>query len=197
MIIHGHEQLISYLNENKNEIEITKLIEIGATREVKPDQNSTLKLCKFCNENNIKFISVDMDEKNVKQNDIILNKHKLKYESYIQKGEVFLQQYDDVVDVIYLDAFDYDHGRHSIQRKQRYETILKTKISNDACFNMHLECAKEIQKKSKIGTIVCFDDIYNETTFEGKGKTAIPYLLNNGFEIQEYQPTTMILKRIN
>lgn len=192
--MHGHELLLNYIR--KTDRDTNTIIEIGATREKEHTlQNSTIHLCIYCNDKSIDFISVDMDSENILRNNNDLDSMNLKYKSFIKKGEDFLKEYDGVIDVIYLDAFDFYHNSHSEKRKSKYRDIMGTEITNENSHKMHLECSIEISKKSKQGTIVCFDDVLNGKTFDGKGKTAIPYLLDNGFEIIEYVPNAIILKK--
>jgi len=60
-----------------------------------------------------------------------------------------------------------------------------------------MTCAKNILPNLSDDVLICFDDVFDINTFEGKGKTAIPFFLNNGFEIAYYRstPGTLILKR--
>lgn len=57
-------------------------------------------------------------------------------------------------------------------------------ITNDNCWESHLEMSRRLLKNDV--DIICFDDIYDENTFIWKGKTSIPFLLDNGYEIYEY-----------
>jgi NAD(P)-dependent dehydrogenase (short-subunit alcohol dehydrogenase family) len=58
------------------------------------------------------------------------------------------------------------------------------KITNEASWKMHLEVAVELVRLVKIGGYVCFDDTHLENKiWIGKGKLAIPMLLDTGFII--------------
>ena len=91
----------------------------------------------------MKIISVDMDPK-CSQNVInIANKYNfINYEVHTMKGEDFLKKYDKDIDYIYLDAFDYDHGKHSNKRKESYKKNLNCNITNELCHKMHLNVVK-------------------------------------------------------
>jgi hypothetical protein len=192
--MHGHTLLIDYLT--LNDIQFNILQEIGTTRERTLSQNSSILLKEFANSKNAKFITIDMDFENTENFIKEVGKNDTLFEAITKKGEDYLRDYNKMIEVIYLDAFDFYHNGHSEKRKNKYKDILNTTITNENAHKMHLECAIEIVKKSKVGTIVCFDDILNKNTFEGKGKTAIPFLMRNGFEIQQYKPNAMILKRV-
>ena len=70
-------------------------------------------------------------------------------------------------------------------------------ISNENCWKMHLECAKILAKKMKSGSYIFFDDVYVGAPYwNGKGKTAIPFLLDNGFELVEFKPTAAVFKKV-
>ena len=115
---HGHTLLINYLT--KNNVDYDTIIEIGATRETcYSDQNSTEYIAKFANKNNKNFISVDMDPENIEKNNEMIKNLGLKYESHAMKGEDFLRNYNEPIEVIYLDAFDFYHNNHSDKRKER------------------------------------------------------------------------------
>ena len=53
---------------------------------------------------------------------------------------------------------------------------------------MHFDCAFHMINNNLItkDSVVCFDDILNKESTQGKGVTAIPFLLDNNMEITEY-----------
>ena len=191
-MIHGHKLLIKYIRLNNNNTDKT-IIEIGSTREYIEGQNSTEAFIKLCIEYNMKLISVDMDPL-CSQNVVnIAKKYNFSnYEVYTMKGEKFLELYDKKIDYIYLDAFDYDHGNHSIRRKQSYKNNMNCEITNELCHKMHLECCKNICNKMNTGGYICFDDILDKESTQGKGVLAIPYIKEQKFQLLEYQPFCMI-----
>ena len=190
--MHGHHLLIKYIRQNNNNTNKT-IIEIGSTREYVEAQNSTEAFIKLCIEYNMKLISVDMDplcSQNVV--DIAKKYNFSNYEVHTMKGEKFLELYDKKIDYIYLDAFDYDHGRHSIKRKQAYKNNMNCEITNELSHKMHLECCKNICNKMNTGGYICFDDILDRESTRGKGVLAIPYIKEQKFRLLEYQPCCMI-----
>lgn len=186
---HGHQLLIDYIKQNSEYIktEISHkptLVEIGTTREDVPGQGSTEKFANFCKQNGLHFITVDMDPLNIKLALATLQSISSDFEAVCQKGEDFLRDYDGPFDFVFLDAYDFDHGKHSEGRQERYEKYLGSKINDEDCHKMHLECAETIVKKLSVNGAVCLDDTWFENgKWRGKGTTALPYLLNNGFNI--------------
>lgn len=191
---HGHDLLLSYLSKRSSEeLNNKTIIEIGSTREFIPGQNSTEAFVKFCIKNNMKLISVDMDEKCSNNVTFIANKYKFEnIEIYTMKGEDFLKKYDKKIDFIYLDAFDYDHGKHSTIRKERYKSKLNCEITNELCHKMHLECCLNLNNKFNKDGLLCFDDILDFNGKRGKGVLAIPYLKQQKYKLLQYVPHAMI-----
>jgi len=113
------------------------------------------------------------------------------------RGENYLKLEDGPFDYVYLDAFDYDHGKHSQQRQDRYRELLHTNINDEACWKMHEACAQAICAKMRIGGIVVLDDTWTDESgqYAGKGKRALPLLLQNGFEIIANPRMTIALRR--
>lgn len=190
--MHGHELLI---NEISNNVDLSNkvLIEIGTTREISYGQDSSYTLLKFCNSNNIKFITVDMDSENTENIKKRCLLDGMNINAITSKGEDFLLEYDGVIDFLYLDAFDFYHNEHSDKRKDKYRSILNTTINNEDCHKMHLDCCINSIDKISVGGYICIDDVFDE--FEGKGKTAIPFLLENGFKIEKIETGCILLKK--
>ena len=154
------------------------MIEIGTTREILEGHDSTPVLHKFCIDNNINFTTVDMDPDNTSN----IKNRIPDINAVTSKGEDFLRDFKGSIDYIYLDAFDFYHDNHSQDRINKYKTILNTTINNADCHQMHLDCCINMLNKLSPNCVITFDDVLNDS-FDGKGKTAIPFLLNNGFKI--------------
>jgi len=141
----------------------------------------------------MKFFTVDMDPENTLK---FNRKYKTANSGGISmKGEEFLKLVPFSVDFLYLDAFDISLPGHSEKRRAKYRRYLGTGITDVECHKMHLECVKNSWRKISKGGLVCFDDIFDVLTYEGKGQTAIPYLLRRGFVVLEYLPNSLILTR--
>ena len=189
---HGHQLLIKYISKQEKLVDKT-IIEIGSVREELEGQNSTKCFTDLCKLMKMNLISVDMDPQ------CSDNARKVFYENDFDRGQVYTQLGENFVrnletfDYIYLDGYDYDHGKHSQKRNDRYVEELGTFINNDDCWESHLEMVKWLNKISTEESIICFDDIISEKV--GKGVTAVPYLLQNGWYIIDKTNTALLLSK--
>ena len=197
---HGHSLLMSGLSgADLSQADRKKLVvEIGTTRELVPGQGSTQKLAQFCLQHGLDFVTVDMDPRNTRNAARMFVHKGYPFEAICAKGEDFLQQYDRVIDFIFLDAYDFDHGNHSEVRQDRYIKFLGSRIDEIACHEMHLACAKELKEKLAPDGLICFDDTWvsSDGTWTAKGTLAMPYLLENGFEVISAENNAALLQRI-
>lgn len=200
---HGHEMMSLMISETFREENLKDeqkvLIEIGTTRELIRNQRSTQKFAILSAVFNLRFITVDMDENNTNAVRPMLNFVWPQSTAIAQKGEDFLAEYQGKIDFAYLDAFDFYHEHHSNQRKSSYERVLGVEITNENCWEMHLKCAESLAEKMVVGGVVVFDDTWvdDQGDLQGKGKTAIPYLLKRGFVQVAQNEMTVGLKRIS
>jgi hypothetical protein len=201
--MHGHDLLLAHLKArpatpaDQLEAGALTLVEIGSTRELVPGQGSTAELAAFCKHQNIHFITVDMDPQNSRFAQACFEGLEAKFQAVTQKGEDFLASYYGRLDFVFLDAYDFDHGNHSELRQSRYERFLGARISDEECHLMHLKCAMVIVQKLSLDGLVCFDDTWVEDgRWVAKGTTAMPYLLENGFEVVEARNRAAILRRV-
>jgi len=198
---HGHALLMAVLVDEAVQrpdlLPGKTLVEIGTTRECDPGQKSTEKLGIFTAMLGMRFITVDMDPINTAHARRVLSYINPLSHAITAKGEDYLASLSEPLDYIYLDAFDFDHGKHSEDRQLRYRVNLKTVISDDACWHMHLQCAQSIITKMEEGGIVVIDDTWTDGNgeFDGKGKLAVPLLLAHGFEIIARTPMAIALQR--
>lgn len=197
---HGHELLLRHLRKDRrrlgNAMAHRWLVEVGSTREELPGQGSTASLAAFSAEVGLEFTTIDMDPENTRRARETLKKYDPAFEAVNMKGEDFLYQVSKKVQYCYLDAFDIDHGAHSEKRKQSYQENLGVGITDEFCHQMHLECAKALNKNMSEGGIVVFDDCWrDEYGWQGKGKTAVPFLLSNGFAVISEARNAVALKR--
>lgn len=187
------------LKKNFTSLTGKTLIEIGSTREIVANQNSSEFFIKFCKLHDMKFISIDMDPKCSENALKFCEKHN--FSNFIiktMKGEDFLKTYTDKIDFIYLDAFDFWHSNHSDMRKESYIKNLGVTLSQDdkLCHKMHYECVYHMINNRCIvkDTIICHDDIVTPDAKKGKGALSIPFLLKNGFYITKYSGGGMVLE---
>lgn len=196
---HGHDLLLDALrkaNEGGTSLQNKLLIEVGSTRENVPGQGSTAKLAEFCARHKMCFITVDMDPHNTKVATRTLAQYDHQFQAVTQKGEDFLRELRDNPNFVFLDAYDFDHGKHSALRQNRYTHFLGAEISDAACHKMHLDCAESLVDKLAPGGLVCIDDTWQEQgEWTAKGKLAVPFLLDKGFKILEARNKAVILQR--
>lgn len=196
---HGHVLLLDYLRDFPLIVGDRQpvMIEIGTTRENVPGQGSTRLLAQACAELGIKFITVDMDPRNIRNARNMFRRLGLPFEAYTARGEDFLAQYDGEIDIVFLDAYDFDHGMHSEQRQARYEQYMGQRIEDTECHRMHLDCAKTLVERLAPDGVICFDDTWVDEAGEwmAKGKTAMPYLLSQGFELLDVRNRAALLRR--
>lgn len=196
---HGHDLLLARLEQMQQSGTSLKdklLIEIGSTREDVPGQGSTAKIAALCAQSQMRFITVDMDPHNTKAASRTLEPYGQGFEAITQKGEDFLREYEGKPDYVFLDAYDFDHGKHSAVRQNRYVQFLGSEISDAACHQMHLDCAESLADKLAPGGLICIDDTWQEEgEWTAKGKLAVPFLLQNGFSILEARNKAAIFQR--
>lgn len=200
---HGHDLLLSafdrYLpsiaKREKNRPLV--LVEVGTTREDVPGQGSTRKLADFCKNRYMDFISVDMDPHNSSMaQSMFVESGAENAKAVNMKGEDYLRNYSGDLDFVFLDAYDFDHGKHSELRQSRYEKFLGARIDESECHRMHLDCAESVAKKLSPFGLVCIDDTWLEDgRWTAKGTLAVPYLLSNGFELLEARNRAALLRR--
>jgi hypothetical protein len=198
---HGHALLMAVLTDversRPGSLANKCLVEIGTTRERTPGQGSTEKLAIFTALLGMRYVTVDVDPKNTKRAEKSLRYLNASAKAVTSRGENYLRLFSGALDFVYLDAFDFDHGKHSQQRQDRYRELLQTDINDDACWKMHEACARAIKAKMRVDGIVVIDDTWTgvDGTYAGKGKLAVPLLLDSGFEIIAKTRMTVALRR--
>lgn len=198
---HGHILVIQAMGEKANKnggtLEGAVCVEIGSTREAVPGQGSTVELARKCHELGVLFITVDMDPDNTSAAQEALTRINGTFLALNRKGEDFLKSYCGRIDFLYLDAFDIDHQRHSKKRRERYRAFLNSDITDDACHQMHRACAVEAQRIMAGGGDIIFDDAWqNGGVWDGKGYSAIPFLLDNEFYVVTELENSVWLRRL-
>lgn len=199
---HGHEVLLAYLRRHLKPLadglqgRKLILIEIGTTRENVPGQGSTRKIADFCKENGLHFVTVDMDPHNTLAAAKMFHDMQMTFEAVNMKGEDYLASHAGSFDFIFLDAYDFDHGKHSQLRQSRYVKFLGAPIDDRECHRMHLECARSVVAKLSPRGLVCIDDTWlDDGQWAAKGTLAMPYLLEKGFRILDARNRAALLDR--
>lgn len=199
---HGHEVLLAYLRSHADNImQHTQgrrpvLIEIGSTRENIKGQGSSRIIAEYCSSSDIDFITVDMDPHNTAEAAAMFRRLGVDFKAVNAKGEDYLREYVGDMDFVFLDAYDFDHGKHSELRQSRYQKYLGGSIDEKACHQMHLDCAQSVQEKISSAGLVCIDDTWLvDGKWCAKGTLAVPYLLEHDFEIVEARNRAALLRR--
>jgi hypothetical protein len=197
---HGHEMLISFIKRHaqlyRNLAGDQKpvLIEVGTTRESASGQGSTRRLMDICAEESIHFITVDMDSANTEMAKSMFEKNGHPFEAVHSKGEDYLEAYGGRMDFVFLDAYDFDHGKHSERRQARYEKFLGSRIDEMQCYKMHFDCARScLDKLSELG-VVCIDDTWlHDGEWTAKGTLAVPFLMDAGMKLLDVRNNSALL----
>ena len=200
---HGHELLLAQLEARLPALKplagqrALTLVEIGTTREDVPGQGSTLKLAEFCLRHGLKFVTVDMDPHNARlARQTFQRLGAAGFEAVTAKGEDYLRKREGPIDFVFLDAYDFDHGKHSELRQSRYQKYLGARIDEQACHRMHLDCAETLAGKLWAHGLICIDDTWlDDGRWSAKGTLAMPYLLEHGFELVEARNRAALLAR--
>ena len=202
--IHGHHMMIEiilsdYIHFPKLlNFSNRKILEIGTIRENLWSQSSTSRLACLSRMLDMRLTSVDMDPDNARTAEKICASHRGYIDFVTMRGEKYLAQLQGKTPhYIYIDAYDFDHPNHSNHRQSRYTQILGAEINDEACWKMHLDCAVELVKKLPLeGTIVIDDVWYKKGEWFGKGRTAIPHLLENEFSLVGQTWSTAAFRRL-
>ena len=200
---HGHSLLLAHLEKTlprtdiKTEGPAPVLVEVGTTRERVPGQGSTAKIAAFCKERGIHMITVDMDPRNGVLARELFARMETDFEAVTDKGEDFLAAYQKPLDYVFLDAYDFDHGKHSELRQSRYEAFLGSRIDEEDCHRMHLECAEALVDILSPDGVICIDDTWLDEAdaWTAKGKLAVPFLLQSGFYVIESRNRAILMGR--
>jgi hypothetical protein len=200
---HGHDLLLRTLSQHLASYKSTVaprqpvLVEIGTTREDIPGQGSTRKIALYCKQHGLDFVTVDMDPHNsLLAREMFQQIGATQFEAITAKGEDYLRQHSGPFDFVFLDAYDFDHGKHSEIRQSRYQQFLGSRIDEQQCHQMHLDCAQSVQAKLTPHGLVCLDDTWLEYgQWVAKGTLAMPYLLEHQFDLLEVRNRAALLGR--
>jgi hypothetical protein len=162
------------------------IVEIGSSR---GDGSTHFFAGYVSNNNKFNFYSVDINEE--------LTRHLTKFErvkySNIKiltgKGEEKLDEIDGPISYAYLDNFDLirpgtEKDSYIVEQIQKYKKDFDIEMNNENCYHAHLLQAQKINLKCSNKCIIQIDDTHlSNNEWVGKGKTAVPWLLNNGWKV--------------
>ena len=155
-----------------NERKAKKLIETGTSREglknTKGDGGATIVFGKWAQQNNAKMHSVDISEDSVKGSQDEINIQGLDHIVTIHLNDSleFLKTFEESVDFLYLDSYDYSKTDTDIQIKSQEH---------------HLKEFKLIENKLHDNSVVLIDDC--GLPGGGKGKTVVEYMLKKDWKV--------------
>jgi len=189
--MHGHKHLINWVQKKSSEELYGKtLVEIRTVREILFSQNSTSFFAEFCNNNNMNFITVDMNPEIINEATKILSDININFKAICKKGEDFFndietKKYISKIDYVYFDAFDFNHKNHSQKRRDDYLKYLGCDIEDELCHKSHLDMTINLVNNWE-PEMICWDDCwYTDGKIDGKGRLGVPYLLNNGWKMSD------------
>ena len=148
------------------------LIETGTSRKglkgTRNDGAATIVFGKWAKQNNAKLFSVDISEDSIKGSREEVDKQGLsKFVSlHLDDSLNFLKNFEEQVDFLYLDSYDYSRTDVEIQKASQEH---------------HLKEFKLIEDKLHDNTIVLIDDC--GLPGGGKGKTVIEYMKTKGWNV--------------
>ena len=155
-----------------NERNAKTLIETGTSRKglkgTRNDGAATIVFGKWAKQNNAKLFSVDISEDSIQGSREELDKQGLsQYVSlHLDDSLNFLKNFEEQVDFLYLDSYDYSRTDVEIQKASQEH---------------HLKEFKLIEDKLHDNTIVLIDDC--GLPGGGKGKTVIEYMKTKGWNV--------------
>tara|TARA_R110002073_G_scaffold126764_4_gene271805 strand:- start:12041 stop:12712 length:672 start_codon:yes stop_codon:yes gene_type:complete len=148
------------------------ILETGTSREglknTKGDGGATIVFGKWAQQNSANLHSVDISEESVKGSQDAVNEQGLNDTVTIHLNDSleFLKTFNQNVDFLYLDSYDYSKTDKDVQLKSQEH---------------HLKEFKTIENKLHKNSIVLIDDC--GLPGGGKGKTVIEYMLKKKWEI--------------
>lgn len=165
---------------------------------------STRFLSEFAAEKGLKFFSVDYNREHIEKNRSLKN-----VIFHNMMGEEFLATNQSKFGFVYLDNFDWTYkvieGSQLQHRQLREYSQYDLELNNINSQKAHRTQSELLLKFVNASCVIVFDDTwcFLDGTFAGKGGTAVPFLIENGFkvknevEVAEVETTTsyVVLKR--
>jgi len=157
------------------------MLEVGSER----GSGSTQLLAEMARSLGLRFITIDADAEVAAEAAAIVTSINPSFEAHHALAEEFLASYEATdIAVLYMDAFDivgdWPHKASTIESYSRRNV----ELCNENAWKMHYAASRAAFKKVIRGGFVCFDDVWKDEggTWQGKGKTALPFLLQSGYQ---------------
>ncbi len=170
----GHELIVAHDLSGTDGL----LLEIGSER----GGGSTFILAMLAKAQGRPFVSVDIDiNQTAKAMRLVVLAGK--GEAMCCDGVKYVESLFVPIVAVYCDAFDIVGARTILRYGKGYE-VRGQEFTEEACHSFYLNLAKAIIPNLVPDGVVCFDDtVNNKGQWQGKGAVAVPWLLENGFEI--------------
>jgi hypothetical protein len=143
----------------------------------------------------VPFYTIDTDEDVLfeVQERLLLDFKVSKCWGLLGRAEVILNSWFDYPDrtwpkFTWIDGFDWPYDQIDPKDYTRLSATYVgrgTPITKENSANAHLKLVVELQQITRVGAVAAFDDTWFDcnTTYDGKGRYAVPYLLNHGWEV--------------
>jgi len=160
------------------------LVETGVARQglenTRGDGGSTIVFSLWASQNQAHLHAVDINSDNTARAAQAIEEYKLQdYVSlYVSDSIEFLKSFEEQVDLLYLDSYDYDKRNISIQQLSQQH---------------HLYEFQAIESRLHENTVVLIDDC--NLPGGGKGKLVIDYILSRGWKIYRYKYQAILVRR--
>ena len=183
--VHGHALAMKWITKQLPTLPRDGwLMEVGCSREIIEGQASTAQLAAFARNNGMRFAGIDLDPGNIRALQNELGEQGRRW--LTGKGEQLLEQWDDPIAALYLDAYDFWHRNHSEIREVVYRNAYGEGINDSECQRMHLLAVREGSRLLVAGGVLAIDDTWEDAgSWEGKGAQAVPWLLAKGWTLLE------------
>ena len=179
---YGRKLTMDIVADSLSHIHCPVILEIGMTR-IKDnwlhDGYSTIFFSWIVNQYNGELYSIDINPNAIETCRQILEEHELFSDNVHlinQDALNYLDTFDKKINVLYLDGWDYT------VTDPRARTVEDPHI-NHISETSHLVSLQKVEHLLVPGSMIIVDDVLNNSTFYGKGKLVIPYMIENGYEL--------------
>ncbi|GGI57123.1 class I SAM-dependent methyltransferase [Winogradskyella haliclonae] len=162
------KKTLELLDKRKSKI----IVETGTSRKgleaTRGDGAATIVFGKWAKQNDAKMYSVDISEDSVKGSQSAVTEQGLdkNVSVLLQDALVFLAEFGQKIDLLYLDSYDYSRTDVDIQQKSQEHHLKEFQLAED---KLHEQ------------TIVLIDDC--GLPGGGKGKLVVEYMIEKGWEV--------------
>jgi len=158
------------------------IVETGCIRNTTDESKfgdgwSTLNWEYYAKDTDSKVYVVDINQHHInKSMEIVPQSEHVEYT--LSDSVEYLKNFDKKIDVLFVDSFDYCGDAENIR----------------ACHNHSLNEILAAWDKLEDNCFVLVDDVFNDK-WAGKGELSIPYMLENGFQLEYFIDSQVLLKR--